>query len=323
MPPIRFLAIAAVFAAVFASPALAQYPDRPIRLIVPYLAGSAPDQVARTFAEQMSNDLRQPFVIENRPGAGGNVGTAAYARMAADGYTIGLGTAISHGSNPFLYRNVGYDPIRDFTPISILTAVQQVLIVAPNHPARDLRAFVEDVRRQPGRINYASGGNGSAAHLATEAFRKMAALDVVHVPYRGAPEILTAVMGGQVGFGFPTLPTAAPLIQAGRLRALAVSSATRSPVLPDVPTTREAFPPGIDLDSWFGLFGPAGLPQPVVDRLFRAVRATIADEGFRRKLAEQGNELRQSESPAQFAAFVRAELSKWEQIVKDSGAQLD
>ncbi len=310
------------FVALLASPAPAQqYPAKPVKFIVPYIAGSAPDVIARHVGVRLAETLGQPFVIENRGGAGGNIGTELLAKSPADGYTIGLGTSSSHAANSFLFKAMRFDPLKDFAPISLVGSTASLLVVTPSLPVRDVKELVAFARARPGQLNYASGGSGSLAHLSAEAFRALSGISVVHVPFRGAPEIVQALLSENVSFGLPTFPTAYPQVRAGKLRALATTGARRNPALPDVPTMTEAFPPGFELDAWFALFAPVGTPRAVIERLHAEVGRMARDPAFLARFTADGTEARTSASPEEFAAYLKAEQAKWERVIQVSGAR--
>ncbi len=310
------------FLAVLAWPASAQqYPAKPVKFIVPYIAGSAPDVIARHVGVRLAETLGQPFVIENRGGAGGNIGTELLAKSPADGYTIGLGTSSSHAANSFLFKGLRFDPLKDFAPISLVGSTASLLVVPASLPVRDAKELVAYARARPGQLNYASGGSGSLAHLAAEAFRALAGISVVHVPFKGAPEIVQALLSENVSFGMPTFPTAYPQVRAGKLRALATTGGRRNPALPDVPTMAEAFPPGFELDAWFALFAPAGTPRAVVERLHAEVGRMTRDPAFLARFTADGTEPRSSASPEEFAAYLKSEQAKWERVIQLSGAR--
>jgi tripartite-type tricarboxylate transporter receptor subunit TctC len=299
------------------APAVRAQP-RPTRLLVPFIPGSAPDVIARQLADKMSQTLG-PLVVENRGGAGGNIGFEAGARSAADGSTIMLGTN-SLVINPALTsRTLGFDAFRDFAPVTVAYAMPHILIVPPGGPA-SLDALIAGLRAQPDQ-NYASGGNGSGAHLAAEMFKSAARVQAVHVPFRGAPDIVNNVMAGNVQFGLPTLSTATELVRAGRLKALGVTSAARNHAVPDVPAIAETLP-GFDMTSWFALLVPAGTPAPVIARIDAAVQAALADPAFRARTTADGS-IAVAMGPEPFAAFLRAEAVKWAEAVRLSGARVD
>jgi tripartite-type tricarboxylate transporter receptor subunit TctC len=300
--------------------AMAQpYPSKPIKLVVPFIPGSAPDVLARNVAERLTPRLGQPIVIENRGGAGGNIGAEMAAKAPADGYTLLLATS-SHVVNPALYRKVNYDPVRDFAPVALLITMPSLLVVPADSPAKTVTELVAIAKAKPGALNYGSGGPGSLAHLAGATFQKTAGIDVVHVPYKGAPEIVTSLLSGRSQFAFPTFSTALPQVKAGKLRALAVTSPRRNPQLPDVPTITEAMPPGFELEAWFGLWAPAGTPPEIIRRIGNEVDAILRDPEFRAKLASDGSDVAANGTPDAFAAYVKSEATKWTRVVRDSGA---
>jgi tripartite-type tricarboxylate transporter receptor subunit TctC len=303
-------------------PVFAQaYPSRPVRLLVPFIPGSAPDVIARSLAERLSSALGQPVVIENRAGAGGNIGFEVGARAASDGYTIILGTN-SLVINPALHaRALPFDPLRDFAPVTLAFAMPHMLVVPPDLPARDVAGLVALLKAEPEKHNFASGGNGSGAHLAGALFLNAAGVRATHVPYRGAPEIITSVMAGQTSFGFPTMSTAVPLVKDAKLRALAVTSPARNPAMPDVPAMAEALP-GFDLVSWFALMVPAGTPAAIIARLDEVTRAVLAEPEFARKMTADGTVI--VGMPAdRFGPYLRQEQTKWAEAVRLSGARVD
>lgn len=304
-----------------ASQAEAQYPNKPVRLIVPFIAGSAPDVVARQAAQRLTGSLGQQVVVENRPGAGGNIGAEVAARAGGDGYTLMLMTS-SHLLNPYLYAKVNYDPIKDFVPITLLTRIPSLMVVPPSSPAMTVAEFVKLAKSQPGKLNYGSGGAGSLAHLSAEAFRMAAGIDFVHVPYKGAPEIVLALLSDQIQVGFPTMPTAYGQAKQGTLRALAVTSARRARVLPDVPTLVEAMSNGFALDAWLGLAAPAGTPPEIIARLHSILVEGLKDPTFRDALEGDGSEI-VFDSPAEFAALLQDETPKWRSLIKRVGVKLE
>lgn len=317
-----FLKSTAALATLAAAPATwAQaWPSKPIKMIVPFIPGSAPDVIARGLAERLTLALGQSVVIENRAGAGGNIGLDAIAKSAPDGYTLGLGTS-SMSINPALYRKVSYDPLADFTPIHLTYAMPHCLIVQADSPYRSVGDLVKALKGSPGKFNYASGGNGSGAHLCAELFKAMAGVDVVHVPYRGAPEIITAVMGGAALMGFPTLSTAVPLVRSGKVRALGVTGPRGNPALPGVPAVAEAVP-GFEVVSWFGILAPAKFPMDLARRIDQEIQKALSDSAFRDKVQSDGTEIVGLGS-ADFPAYLRQDLQKWKRAVEISGAKVD
>ncbi|HYC66295.1 MAG TPA: tripartite tricarboxylate transporter substrate binding protein, partial [Reyranellaceae bacterium] len=301
-----------IAAALSAGSAHAQYPDRPVKILVPFIAGSAPDVAARQVSERLMVGLRQQFLVENRPGAAGNIGAEVAARAEPNGYTLMLMTS-SHLANPFLYTKVGYDPLKDFVPITIISRIPSLMVVPPSSPAKSVAEFIALAKSRPGKLNYGSGGVGSLAHLSGEAFRLAAGIDYVHVPYKGAPDILRGLLGEQIDVGFPTMGTVSAQAKQGLLRPLAVTSAKRTPVLPDVPTLKEAMASGggagFVQEAWFALVAPAGTPRPVVDRLYSVLKAAAADPTFVANLTRDGSEIVLND-PGEFAASLRPESAE-------------
>ena len=319
----RWLALltAMMMSVLTAGAADAQYPNKPVRIIVPFIAGSAPDVAARQVAQRLTGGLGQQFIIENKPGAGGNIGAEVAARSAPDGYTLMLMTS-SHVLNPYLYAKVNYDAVKDFVPVTMITRIPSLMVVPPASPAKTVMEFIALAKSMPGKLNYGSGGVGSLAHLSAEAFRLAAGVDYVHVPYKGAPDIVLALLADQIQVGFPTMPTAVRPAQQGALRALAVTSAKRSKVLPEVPTLLEAMPDGFALDAWLALAAPAGTPPEIVTRLYIILAEGLKDQAFRDALDGDGSEI-VLDSPAEFAALLQGEAAKWQALIKRVGVKLE
>jgi tripartite-type tricarboxylate transporter receptor subunit TctC len=303
-------------------PAAAQYPTKPVRLIVPFIPGSSPDVLARVVGDRLATRLGRPMVVENRSGAGGNVGAEYAAKQPADGYTIMLAIS-THLVNPSLYSRVGYDPIKDFAPVALLIKMPALLVVPPDLPAKTLAELIALAKAKPGQLNYGSGGNGTQAHLAGAMFKSTAGIDIVHIPYRGAPEIVASLLAGHTQLAFPTFSTALPQVRAGKLRALAVTGPKRNPQLPEVPTLLEAMPNGFDVETWFGIWAPAGTPSDIVKKLNTEVNAVMSDPEFRAKISSDGSEVVVGGSPDEFTGYVKTETAKWTKIVKDSGAKVE
>ena len=297
------------------------FPSKPIRIVVPFPAGGATDAAARLVATQMSEKWGQPVVVDNRAGAGGNVGSDLVAKSAPDGYTLVMGVTGSHAINTSLYSRMPYDPVADFVAISQVAVVPNVLVVHPSVSAKNLDELVALARREPGRLNYASLGNGTAAHLGMEMLKSAAGIDVTHVPYKGSAPAVTDLLAGQVHMMVDGLPSALPHIKAGKLRAIALTSLHRAPSLPELPTIAERYP-GFYADAWSGLFAPKGTPQPVVDKLSAEVQRILKLPEVREKLAALGAEPVGS-TQAEFAAHVKREIDKWAKVVKTSGAKVD
>lgn len=304
-----------------AAPAAAEYPDKPVRLIVPFIAGSTPDTAARRIAQRLTTDFNQQVIVENRGGAAGNIGAEVAARAPADGYTLML-IANSHTINPALYGTLKYDIVKDFAPICVVQRGMNLMVVPLASPARTAMDFVAMARRQPGTLNYASGGNGSPAHLSAEAFRLATGIDYQHVPYKGAPEIVRALLGGQVDVGFPTFDAAYGQVRQGLLRPLAVTGARRARVLPEVPTMLEALPKGFVIEGWLGLAAPAGTPDEVIERISSTMARALQDESFRALLEGNGNEAAYL-GPRELAALLPTDITMWRELVTTIGAKLD
>jgi len=298
------------------------YPSKPVTIVVPFPAGGALDTVARGIAEQMRTDLGQPIVVDNRAGAGGTLGSGQVARAVPDGYTILLGSVATHAIAAGLYPKLAYDPIGDFTPITQLTSSPLVLTASPQLKAANVAELVAAAKAQPGKLNYASTGNGTALHIAGEAFRAAAGIDVLHVPYKGGPQATTALLAGEVSYTLANPQLVMSFIQAGKLRALAVTGNARLDALPAVPTLKEAGVPGVDVTTWFGLWAPKGTPPAVIDRLNASARKALATAEVKRQLEAQGDAPVGS-SVADFSAFVRAEHKHWVSFVQSAGIKLD
>jgi tripartite-type tricarboxylate transporter receptor subunit TctC len=317
----RAVALIALFAAV--SPAQAQdYPSRPITLIVPYAAGGGNDLMARAAAEKMSKTLGHQIVIENRGGAGGSIATRAIAKAAADGYTLGLGGTGTLAINPTLYGNVGYDPRKDFAPVGLIATSALVVCVHPALSARSIGELIALAKTQPGKLNYASAGTGSGIHLGTEYFATMAGIKLTHIPYKGSGPALTDLVGGHVAIYFSSLPPALGLVKEGKVRALAVTGAKRSPIFPELPTVAEAALPGYEAVLHYGIVAPAGTPRPIIDTLGAALRAAVMSDDLKARLADDGAEPLAS-TPEEYAADIDREETKWSAIVKASGAKAE
>lgn len=309
--------------ALVAMPAAAQtYPSKPITLVVPFPAGGALDAVARPMAEGMRKILGQTVIVENVPGAGGTVGTGNVARAAPDGYTILLGSVATHAIAAGIYSKLSYDPVAGFAPISQLTRGPLVLAVAPQFAVGSVRELVAAAKASPGRINYASTGNGTALHVAGELFKSAAGIDVQHIPYRGGGQAMTALLAGEVSYIIGNTQLVRPMIASGKIKGLAVTGSQRLAALPDLPTFAEAGTPGVDVVTWFGLFAPAGTPPGIVQQLNQAATAALKDESVQRSLATMGDESVGS-SVADFSAFVRSEHQRWVQITRSAGIKID
>jgi tripartite-type tricarboxylate transporter receptor subunit TctC len=299
-----------------------EYPERPVHLIVPFPPGGGADNLARTIMPRVSQALGKPIVIENKPGAGGNVGAEYVARSAPDGYTLLYGTNGTHSINASLYRNLRFDPQKDFVPVSRMTSIAAMLIVNPALPALSTAQLIEYARANPGKLNFASAGNGTTSHLAGELFKSMAGIDIVHVPYRGGALAITDLIGGQVQMMIDVMPNAYPLAREGRVRGIAVSTARRVPNAPELPTIDESGLPGFEVTAWDGVLAPAGTPAPVVARLNAAIREALADPQVVEALLARGAQP-VAGSPDEFARHIATNTEKWARVVKASGAKID
>jgi len=293
------------------------YPAKPIRLIAPSSPGSGVDIVARFFAQKLSVQIKQQVVVENRAGAGANIGAELAAKAAPDGYTLFMGTP-THTINPSLYRRLNYDIIRDFVPISQVSSGQYVVVVHPALPVKTLPQLIALAKARPGQLNYGSAGSGNATHLAAELFRAMAGVNVVHVPYKGSGPALIDLVGGQMQFMFSNLTAALPHMKSARLRALAVTGEKRTPIVPELPTVAEAALPGYAVTSWYGLLAPAGTPPEIVSRLNTETINAMRAPDMKERLAAEGADPMAGSSAA-FAALLKTEIAKWSAVVKQAG----
>lgn len=315
-----------LFAAALAAmplPAAAQsYPAKAIRYVVPFPAGGPLDIVARALGQELNRSWGQPVIIDNRPGAGGNIGAELVARSPADGYTILMGAVSTHAINVTLYGKLPYDPLRDFAPVTLITSVPNVLVVHPAVPARNVRELIALAKSRPGQLNFASGSTGSAGHLAGELFKTTAGVDMTHIPYKGAAPAVVDLLAGHVSLMFDNLASALPNIKAQRVRALAVTTLRRSPFLPQLPTISESGLKGFDIGTWFGIFAPAGTPPEIVERLNAEITRILGTPAMKERLAGLGAEP-QPDTPAQFAAYVKSEMTKYAAIIRQSGAKVE
>ena len=300
-----------------------QYPARPIRVLIPFTAGSAADIIARAMEPQMRERLGQSLVIDNRGGAGGNIAADITAKSVPDGHTIMMGTIGTHAIYYSLYSKLPYHPLRDFTPIALVGESPNALIINPRVPANSIKELIALAKAKPGLLNYGSSGAGTTVHLSAELFSVMTGIKLVHVPFKGAAEALTALLGGQTDLMFASLSSSIPLIKAGRLKAFAVTGAQRSPSIPELPTVAEAAAlPGYEASAWFGIVGPAGVPKPAVATLNRVALAALGTQEVKDRLFASGVEVRTS-TPEEFTRLIESEIKKWADIVKASGARVD
>ncbi len=303
--------------------ALAQaYPTRPVRLVVPFPAGGPTDIVARPLAQLLGDALGQQMLVDNRGGAGGSIGADAVAKAAPDGYTLLVGTVGTHAINQALYRKLPYDPKADFTPIALIAMAPVALVVHPGTPYQSVAELIAAAKREPGTVPFGSAGNGTPGHLTGEMFAKAAGITLKHVPYKGSAPAITDLLGGQIPVMFDPVQSVLQHVRGGKLRALAISSKARAPVLPQVPTLAESGLAGFEATAWWALFAPAQLPTPITDRLATEANRIIQTAGFRDKLVEIGVQTG-AMTPQAFTAFQRQEMDKWGRAVKDSGVTLD
>jgi tripartite-type tricarboxylate transporter receptor subunit TctC len=321
----RLLAVCALAAPLLAAAPAARaqdaYPSKPVRIIVPFAAGGPADVYARFLGQRLSESMGQPFVIENRPGAGSVIGTEAVAKAPADGYTL-LMMSNTHTTNESLIPKKPYQLMRDFVPVAPVNYSDLVMVIHPSVPVNNLREFIDLAKAQPKKLNYASSGPGTPYHMAGELFNAMAGVQIVHVPYKGSSGARNDILGGQVHMMFDAIPTMAQNVRAGKVKALGTTGTRRSPVLPDVPTVAEAGVPGYEATIWLGIMAPAGTPKAVVDRLNAAITKVVTSPEVKEQWAKQGAEPMVM-TPSQFDAYLREDIRKWAEVVRISGAKLD
>ena len=317
------LPAAAAALALVAVQATAQtYPTKPVRIIVPFAAGGGSDIVTRVLAQKLTESWGTTVVVENRPGAGGNIGMEVAAKSPPDGHTLVTGVFGPMAVNVTLFRSIGFDPVRDFAPITRMVNVTNLLVVHPSLPARSVKELIAVARRNPGGLNYASGGSGTAGHLAAELFNSMAGVKMVHIPYKGSGLSMADLVGGQTALSFDNMPATWPHVKSGRLRALGVTTLARTAAAPEVPTIAEAGLPGFEATNWYSILGPAGMPRPIVDRLNRDVGRALSVPDAKDRLAGVGAEVA-TQSPDEFAAFIRSEIDKWAKVIRAAGIKVE
>lgn len=306
-------------ALLYSSLAFAQsYPNRPIRWISPWPAGGANDVFSRALAQKLTESLGQPVIVDNKAGAAGTIGSDLAAKAPGDGYTIVMGSSPTHAIAPSMYSALPYDPIRDFVPVTLVAVVPNVLIVHPSVPAKSVTELIAYAKANPGKINFASTGNGTSQHLSAELFKTLTGIDIVHIPYKGTAPALTELLAGTVQMAFENMPALLPHIQAGKLRALAVTPAKRSAVMPDIPTVAEAGVPGYEAAVWFGVLVPAKTPRAIVDKLHEEIMKALETPDLKARMASLGAEV-VGLGPDQFANYLTAEIPKWAKVVKAAG----
>ena len=298
------------------------YPNKPIRIVVPFPAGGATDILARAVAQKLTEAWGQPVIVDNRPGAGGNIGSELVAHSAPDGYTLEMGTVGTHAINASLYSKMPYDHIKDFAPVILVAGVPNVLEVNPSLPVNSVQELIAYAKANPGKLNFASSGNGTSIHLSGELFKVMTGVQMTHVPYKGSAPALQDLIGGQVQLMFDNLPPSLPQIKSGKLRALAVTSATRSSALPDIPTVAESGLPGFEASSWFGILAPAGTPPAIIAKLNAEIAKWLTSPEAKEKMLALGANIGGG-SPEDFAKHIAVETAKWQKVVKASGAKVD
>ena len=325
--PVRLrLLLAAMAVAAVAHPALAAdaaaFPSKPVRLIVPFTPGGSTDILARAIGQKLSESWRQPVVVENRPGAGGAIGMELAAKAPADGTTMVMGHIGTLAANPALYRSLSYDPVRDFAPVTLVAMVPNVLVVGPAVPSRSVAEFVALAKSRPGKLDYGSGGNGSAAHLAMEYFKLKAGVDLQHVPYKGTAPALTDLLGGQIAVILTGLPPVLQHVKSGKLRILGVASRERLAAFSDIPTIAESGVPGFEATQWYGLLVPAATPKDIVAKIQRDTAAALRDPAVNERLASEGAEP-VGNTPEQFGAFIRSEIELWGKVIRATGMKAE
>jgi len=317
--------IAAMILGLTATVAAAQtnYPTKPVRIVVPFAVGGPTDLVARVTAQKLTEYLGQQFIVENKPGAGGNVGADLVSKAAPDGYTLLMATVSTHATNPLLYKNIPFDPITGFTPIGQVGVTPIALAVHPSIPANDLKELVTLLKANPGKYTYGSSGLGSILHLCGESFKLTLGVDLTHVPYRGSAPMMNDLVAGQISLALDGMPTLFPQAQSKAIRVLATGTKTRARQLPDVPTVAELGYPSFDCYTWNAIFGPPKMPEPIVKKLNEAIQRALDDPATFKKLQELGSDPTPKQTPEMLAAFVKAELAKWTPVAKATGVQLD
>jgi tripartite-type tricarboxylate transporter receptor subunit TctC len=315
-------AVLVALASALAYPAMADFPDRPLKIVVPYPPGGTTDLLARALAPRLAERLRQPVVIENRPGAGGVIGSSAVSKAVADGYTLVFGTIASHGILPVMQKPAPYDALKDFAPITLVALTPNVLIANPGVPFRSVAELLASAKAKPGSITFGSTSQGGSPHMSGELMKSISQIDIVHVPYKGGAPMLIDLIGGQIQIGFDNLPSSMNHIRAGKVKALAVTTAKRWPSAPDIPTLAEAGVPGYESSAWFGVLAPGATPKAITELLQRHIAAILRQPDMEKMFLEQGAEP-VGNTPEEFAKFISIELQKWSKVVASTGVKLD
>jgi tripartite-type tricarboxylate transporter receptor subunit TctC len=317
-------ALAFALAAMSAAPAAQaqNYPSRPVRLIVPYPAGGTTDILARLAAKELTERLKQPFVVENKAGASGAIGSVEVARAAPDGYTLLMATASSHGINSAVYKKLPYDAVKDFAPVTNLASTPNIIVVNNEVPAKNLAELIALAKAQPGKLNFGSTSLGGSPHMSAELLKMMAHIDMTHVPYKGAAPMLTDLLGGQIQVGFDNLPSTIGFVRSGKVRAIAVTTPARWPGAPDIPTVAESGVPGYEVSGWFGLLAPAGTPKATLEVIQQALAAAVREPALSKQMLDLGAQPI-ANSPDEFAAQIRREVDKWQEVAKATGVSVE
>ena len=317
------LALCAIFSLVASHAAIAQtYPTKPIRIVLGFPPGGATDILSRDFAAKLGEELRQQVIIENKPGAGGTIGADLVAKAPPDGYTLTIGTSSNHAIAVSLYKKLPYDPVKDFAPITMLAVSQNVVAINPDIPAANIRELVAHAKANPGKLNFGSSGNGTISHLTGEMFNTLNATQITHIPYKGSAFVFPDLISGQISMMFDSTISIAPLLKSGKIRALAVTGAKRSKIMPDLPTVAESGYPGFESTNWFGFFAPAATPKDMVARLHAATVKVLAGTELQERFANQGAEV-VANKPEEASAMLKADIAKWAEVARRSGAKID
>ena len=318
---LKALAAAALTVAGMGSAMADAYPNKAITMIVPFSAGGTTDILARIVGQALGQELGETIIIENKPGAGGNIGAQQASRAKADGYPLFMGTVGTHAINQSLYKTLPYDPINSFAPLSRVANVPNLLVAHPSRPYKTVQEMITYAKAHPGDVTYGSPGSGASPHVSGALFQSMTGAEITHIPYKGSAPAISDLLGNQIAVMFDNMPSAIQHVRSGKLRPIAVTSAQRSPELPDVPTIAEAGVPGYEAMSWFGLWTVAGTPQPILDKLHASLSKVLKDPAVVKKIGDQGGSIT-IDTPAQFEAFIRGEAAKWGKVVKESGAEV-